>query len=583
MRKTLQEQELLKDYVTFVGKQYHQAIDEEQRIHDKQVNVLRAGEEVGRIEAKRVREAAKAEVMAAKKEVRTLANRIEAQSTREVEATLALGVERENVARLEGRVKTLEAEVSAKAQRLSEWENLADKQKAATHELERLKKALTVQARPAHSLVEQRSQLEQKEADTAKAQEKIATYAKLQTQGASYIASLQKEGADKAHVITSLRSEVERLRSTLQHRDALLVSTATRVMLSLDKAKDQGRWLEAKVNIEAIATPLLNRHSLGDGDPDAIETEQARQRAKLQEGILKMQEALRHEAKVSEQQNLLRMEENLELTHELNSVRKRASVLQAELTKLTATLKFERERHRRQLRSRHNSCSAPELYTLTSPPRLQPLATRACSSPSSSSSSTSSTSRFRPMTSVHSSSRGRTGCCRMGRHQPDAASSPPCAPSSAPPGTLASAPPCAPSSVPPCAPASSAAPAGDSALEPASAQAQAPPPLLASTRGSGLAQGHGSDSQRHRTLGAEAGGRGASCTPTPASRSGITRGGVTKPRAHEKWSTQRGRGVKKVLLAGEGARDYSSLLKGAGVTRGRELEARAATAEAEVG
>lgn len=39
----------------------------------------------------------------------------------------------------------------------------------------------------------------------------------------------------------------------------------------------------------------------------------------------------------------------------------------------------------------------------------------------------------------------------------------------------------------------------------------------------------------------------------------------------------------RVLLPGQGARDYASLLKGSGTLRGRELEARVATAEAEVG
>lgn len=39
----------------------------------------------------------------------------------------------------------------------------------------------------------------------------------------------------------------------------------------------------------------------------------------------------------------------------------------------------------------------------------------------------------------------------------------------------------------------------------------------------------------------------------------------------------------RVLLPGQGARDYASLLRGSGTSRGRELEARVATAEAEVG
>lgn len=38
-----------------------------------------------------------------------------------------------------------EEQVKAKAQRLSEWENMTDKQKTAVSELEKLKKALTMQ------------------------------------------------------------------------------------------------------------------------------------------------------------------------------------------------------------------------------------------------------------------------------------------------------------------------------------------------------------------------------------------------------------------------------------------------------
>lgn len=48
------------------------------------VNVLRATEEIGEIEKSRVREEAKAEVVAAKKELRTLSKRMDQQCTREV-------------------------------------------------------------------------------------------------------------------------------------------------------------------------------------------------------------------------------------------------------------------------------------------------------------------------------------------------------------------------------------------------------------------------------------------------------------------------------------------------------------------
>lgn len=59
-----------------------------------------------------------------------------------------------------------------------------------------------------------------------------------------------------------------------------------------------------------------------------------------------------------------------------------------------------------------------------------------------------------------------------------------------------------------------------------------------------------------------------------AGRGGCRAGGVSRLK------TKSG---MRVLLPGQGARDYASLLKGSGTLRGRELEARVATAEAEVG
>ncbi len=74
--------------------------------------------------------------------------------------------------------------------------------------------------------------------------------------------------------------------------------------------------------------------------------------------------------------------------------------------------------------------------------------------------------------------------------------------------------------------------------------------------------------------------------PAIASAAGLRRGGrrtVTGGGASGYGLKKRPEGLgMRVLLPGQGARDYSSLLKGTGTLRGRELEARMATAEAEV-
>ncbi|CAM9928579.1 unnamed protein product, partial [Ectocarpus sp. 12 AP-2014] len=84
MKRVLEDHRILTGYVDFVGAQFHKAIDHEQAGHDKQVNVLRAREEISQITKKQVAEEAKAKVVAAKKELRTLSKRMEQQCTREV-------------------------------------------------------------------------------------------------------------------------------------------------------------------------------------------------------------------------------------------------------------------------------------------------------------------------------------------------------------------------------------------------------------------------------------------------------------------------------------------------------------------
>ena len=52
-----------------------------------------------------------------------------------------------------------------------------------------------------------------------------------------------------------------------------------------------------------------------------------------------MRDALRHEHQNNEQQNLVRVAENLELTRELNLLRKRNTSLGAEVIRLEAKIK----------------------------------------------------------------------------------------------------------------------------------------------------------------------------------------------------------------------------------------------------
>ncbi|CAM9913793.1 unnamed protein product, partial [Ectocarpus fasciculatus] len=94
-------------------------------------------------------------------------------------------------------------------------------------------------------------------------------------------------------------------------------------MLVLDSANEKEHWLSAKNQVEAIVVPILERDRLDGLDPDEAATEQSRQRVKMQESIFKMREALRQEHQNNEQQNLIRVAENLELTRELNLLRKK--------------------------------------------------------------------------------------------------------------------------------------------------------------------------------------------------------------------------------------------------------------------
>lgn len=57
-----------------------------------------------------------------------------------------------------------------------------------------------------------------------------------------------------------------------------------------------------------------------------------------------MREALRHEHQNNEQQNLVRVAENLELTRELNLARKKNAVLDGEIVRLKAQMKVRQSR-----------------------------------------------------------------------------------------------------------------------------------------------------------------------------------------------------------------------------------------------
>lgn len=58
-----------------------------------------------------------------------------------------------------------------------------------------------------------------------------------------------------------------------------------------------------------------------------------------------MRESLRHEHQNHEQQNFVRVAENLELTDELNILRKKNAVLQAEVTRFEADTKVNSHNH----------------------------------------------------------------------------------------------------------------------------------------------------------------------------------------------------------------------------------------------
>ncbi|CAM9928646.1 unnamed protein product, partial [Ectocarpus sp. 12 AP-2014] len=190
--------------------------------------------------------------------------------------------------------------------------------------------------------------LEAKDKVVAKTQEKLARNAKMQNEGVRQVGILQKETSAKARMYSAVQAELGRLKTTLQHREALLKGAATRVMSVLDSANEKEHWLSAKHQVEAIVVPILERDRLDGLDPDEAATEQSRQRVKMQESIFKMREALRQEHQNNEQQNLIRVAENLELTRELNLLRKKNAVLGAEVVRLKGRIKFDKEIRRKQ-------------------------------------------------------------------------------------------------------------------------------------------------------------------------------------------------------------------------------------------
>eukprot|EP00752_Nemacystus_decipiens_P007835 g7000.t1 len=597
MKRVLEDHRVLKGYVDFVGAQFHKAIDDEQQGHDKQVNVLRATEEIGEIEKSRVREEAKAEVLAAKKELRTLSKRMDQQCTREVDSMLALAAEKEKSEQLEARVNVLEQEVRAKAERLSEWENMTDKQKTAVSELEKLKKALTMQ------LVEQRSMLETKDALVAKTKEKLARSAKMQNEGVRQVATLQKEVSGKVRMFAAAQAEVARLKASLQHREALLKGTATRVMSVLDAAKEKDHWLPAKNQVEAIVVPILEKEGPDGLDPDEAATEQSRQRLKMQESIQKMREALRHEHQNNEQQNLVRVAENLELTRELNLLRKKNIALGAAVTRLEAKIKYDTEIRRRQQRGdRGHASSAPEFLGAPGvgvraptagglPPPLSPL--RNLNTPGG---------------GVEGVDRAFVdGAVAFGKGDDEATAEEqrPLALRTAEPNSWASH---------GAAAGAGGSAGGDSPTLPgasgsaaaAAGAAGSTGPKRAITASTTAKAGRLQQQQQHQRLRPsssllakkdaaiaavarpETTGKAAARLTSTASaaaaaglgrRSGRPRAG--RPGSLTRLNTTAGAPGMRVLLPGQGARDYASLLKGSGTVRGRELEARVATAEAE--
>eukprot|EP00903_Cladosiphon_okamuranus_P020583 g18894.t1 len=580
MKKVLEDHRVLKGYVDFVGAQFHKVIDDEQLGHDKQVNVLRAAEEIGEIEKSRVREEAKAEVLAAKKELRTLSKRMEQQCTREVDSMLALAAEKEKTEQLEARVNILEQEVQAKAERLSEWENMTDKQKTAVLELEKLKKALTMQ------LMEQRSLMKTKDELVAKTKEKLDRNAKIQNEGVRQVSILQKELSGKARLFAAAQAEVARLKASLQHREALLRGTATRVMSALDSAKEKDHWLVVKHQVEAVVMPIMKEQGLDGLDPDEAATEQSHQRLKMQESIQKMREALRHEHQNNEQQNLVRVAENLELTRELNLLRKKNTALGAEVTRLQAKIKFDKEiqvRRRQQRSARGHASSAPEFLGAPGagvrapvagafPPPLSPL--RSLNTPGGG------------MDDADLAFAHGTAPFAGGGDEAVTEERRPLAPKPEEPNALAS---------PEAAEGAGGCTRGDTRDFPAvsSGSAGLKRPMTGSA-------GHlQQQNQRLRPsssllakkdaamAGPETAGKAARPTASAwaaGSRLGRRRsGGLLAGRSDSlgRLKTKAGAPGMRVLLPGQGARDYASLLKGSATLKGRELEERVATAEAE--
>ncbi|CAM9128893.1 unnamed protein product [Chrysoparadoxa australica] len=127
------------------------------------------------------------------------------------------------------------------------------------------------------------------------------------------------------------------MRETLRNRETLMQVFANRIMLALEEAKDKKSWFKTKEKLEKMVSKLLSeKDELDKLDANEAGKEEARMRNKMVEGIGSLQRMLGQTTKIHEQRHVLRVQENTQLTADMNALRKKNHALQQQVTKLKA-------------------------------------------------------------------------------------------------------------------------------------------------------------------------------------------------------------------------------------------------------
>jgi WD40 repeat protein len=325
-----QDQVALNEYIAFIKLRYQQVIDGVQEEADRKVLLLESELIRVREEGTKALDASQQRTSEVRNELQGFKARLAEQGSREVDLTTELDDCRKQLMDLQGVLKKAESDALQRTQRISAWETLAESQKRELSNLNKLRQALTSE------ILDLRVDLTDKDERLARTKARLESAERLTQAGASEAAGLGAALREKTAAARSRASEMVKLRDALAQRENLLVSVAVRACALLSETRERGRWAEVKTKLESMLMPLCDRSLLPVQDSDPAFVEQVKQHRRMQDAIDELQDLLRAEARNSSKSNSLRMEENWELTEQLNAQRREIKFLQEECQRLQA-------------------------------------------------------------------------------------------------------------------------------------------------------------------------------------------------------------------------------------------------------